>query len=71
MNYELQNVEVDFYKYICESCSNPIYANYKCPKNCPHCGKQCNENTTNNKELVSDMIVYSIDPKTGEIAFWE
>ncbi len=71
MEHELQTVEVDFYKYICESCGNPIYANNECPKNCPHCEAKCNEKTTSNRELESEMIVYSIDPKTAEILIWE
>lgn len=71
MTAELHDVEIDFYKYICENCSNPIYANYDCPTNCPHCKEKCNEKTTSNKELVSDIIVYSIDPKTGELSIWE
>ncbi len=71
MEHDLKTIEVDFYKYICESCSNPIYAHYKCLKNCPHCGEQCNEKTINNNELESEVIFYSIDPKTAEILIWE
>ena len=71
MTTELYEVEVDFYKYTCDTCDNPIYANYDCPINCPHCEEKCNEKTTSNKELVSDIILYSIDPKTGELSIWE
>jgi len=71
MTSELHDVEVDYYKYTYENCDNPIYANCDCPTDCPHCEKQCNEKTTSNKELVNDIIVYSIDPKTDELSLWE
>jgi len=45
MTTELHEVEVDFYKYTCENCDNPIYANYDCPINCPHCEKKVIKNT--------------------------
>ena len=40
MTTELHEIEVDFYKYTCESCNIPIYANYNYLTNCLHCGEQ-------------------------------
>jgi len=71
MDHELQTIDIKYYKYTCENCDNPIYANYECPTNCPHCKEQCNEKTMSSREPESDIIVYSIDPKTSEILIWE
>ncbi len=67
----LLEANVIYYKYTCESCGNPIYRDYECMDNCPHCGNACGEKTKDNSEEIRDTIYYDIDPKTGNISLYE
>ncbi len=70
MSEYLLESEVFYYKYTCHNCDNFIYHDYKCLDNCPHCGVVCGEKTERSNEMLSAILYYEIDPKTGEITVY-
>ncbi len=71
MGEYLLESEVYFNKYTCQNCGKYFYHDYKCLDNCPHCGVECGEETKSSEEMISELIYYDIDPKTGEIFLYK
>ncbi len=69
---KMYEVEVDICKYTCDSCSKPFYYHYfESISKCPHCGCECSKDTIDKCERISEIILYSINPKSGEISIYE
>ncbi len=69
---EMYEVEVDIRKYTCDSCGkNFYYHHFESINKCPHCGHECSKGTKDNYEEINEIILYSINPKSGEISIYE
>lgn len=69
---KMHEIELEILKYTCDSCSKPFYYHYfEITSKCPHCGNECSKDTMDNYEEINEIILYSIDPKSGKISIYE